>query len=221
MEKCLYSILKENFENKKNDLNAKKMSAYMRNLFDFYGINAEERRNIYKEYLKEEKKNKEIDWKLLDMCFDDRYREMQYFVLDYLRYMNEFLVYEDIFSIKKYIQIKSWWDTIDVFDVIIGNIGLTDNRVDRLMLDWSVDNDFWIRRVAIDHQRLRKNKTNVELLENIIINNFGSDEFFINKAIGWSLREYSKVNPEFVGDFIKKNKNQMNKLSIREASKYL
>ena len=89
------------------------------------------------------------------------------------------------------------------------------------MLEWSKDKDFWIRRIAIDHQLGRKEKTNTELLEKIIINNFGSDEFFINKAIGWALRDYSKTNPEWVKDFINKYKSKMDKLSIKEASKYI
>lgn len=67
------------------------------------------------------------------------------------------------------------------------------------MLEWSTDEDFWVRRIAIDHQLCRKERTNTELLEKILVNNFGSSEFFINKAIGWSLRDYSKTNQ--VGSF--------------------
>ena len=69
------------------------------------------------------------------------------------------------------------------------------------MLDWSKDDDFWIRRIAIDHQLCRREKTNTELLEKIIVNNFGSNEFFINKTIGWALRDYSKTNPLWVKEF--------------------
>ena len=66
-----------------------------------------------------------------------------------------------------------------------------------------------------------KEKVDKELLEEIIVNCFGSDEFFINKAIGWALRDYSKTNPEFVREFINKYKDKMDKLSIKEASKYI
>jgi 3-methyladenine DNA glycosylase AlkD len=89
------------------------------------------------------------------------------------------------------------------------------------MIEWSKDKDFWIRRISIDHQLLRKEKTNVDLLSDIIYNNFGSNEFFINKAIGWSLREYSKYNFRWVKDFVEYNRDKMAKLSIREATKYL
>ena len=66
-----------------------------------------------------------------------------------------------------------------------------------------------------------KEKTNTELLEQIINNNLGSNEFFINKAIGWSLREYSKTNPEWVKKFLKKYEDRLSKLSMKEASKYI
>ena len=75
------------------------------------------------------------------------------------------------------------------------------------MLEWSTDEDFWVRRIAIDHQLCRKERTNTE--------------FFINKAIGWSLRDYSKTNQDWVRNFVETHKDKMDKLSIREASKYL
>lgn len=158
---------------------------------------------------------------MLEKCYSDEHREFQYFVVDYLKTMQSFLTYNDLSNIKKYIKTKQWWDTIDGLDKIIGHIGLVDKRVDDLMIQWSVDEDFWLRRVAINHQRGRKNQTNTHLLERIIVNNFGSSEFFINKAIGWSLREYSKTNPAWVSKFVDIYKNKMDNLSIKEASKFL
>ena len=121
----------------------------------------------------------------------------------------------------KYIKSKQWWDTIDRFDRIAGNIAFKDDRINDLMLKWSKDEDFWLRRIAIDHQLGRKEKTNTKLLEQILLNNFESDEFFINKAIGWSLRDYSKTNPDWVKDFLNKYENKMNKISLKEAYKYI
>lgn len=216
-----YNELKKEFEAKRDREKAEKMAAYMRNLFPFYGVQTPIRRGIYRDFLKEEKRRAVIDWDLLDKCYEDEYREFQYFVVDYLRTMQKFLAYNDVPHIQKYIKTKQWWDTIDGLDKIIGNIGLVDERINDLMLDWSMDEDFWLRRVAINHQRGRKDQTNTHLLERIIVNNFGSSEFFINKAIGWSLREYSKINSEWVREFVEINKDKMDKLSVREASKYL
>ena len=216
-----YITIKQKFEENKNQEQAISMKKYMRNLFDFYGIQTSKRKAIYKDFLKEEKKNKKIDWNFLDECYNDSHREFQYLVYDYLLALNDYLTYDDIQKIKKYAKTKQWWDTIDFLDKVIGNIGLKDKKVDELMLKWSKDEDFWLRRLAIDHQLGRKEKTNTDLLKQIIINNLGSNEFFINKAIGWSLRDYSKTNPKWVKDFIQKHKDQMNKLSIKEASKYI
>lgn len=216
-----YTELKKEFESNRDREKAGKMAAYMRNLFSFYGIHTPIRRGIYKDFLKEEKKLGVIDWDLLDKCYEDEHREFQYFVVDYLRTMQKFLTYNDVSNIQKYIKTKQWWDTIDGMNKIIGSIGLVDERINNLMLEWSMNEDFWVRRVAIDHQLGRKDKTNTHLLEKIIVNNLGSSEFFINKAIGWSLREYSKTNSEWVREFVEINKDKMDKLSVREASKYL
>lgn len=217
----MYLIIKEQFERNRDEENAVKMAAYMRNKFQFYGLATPKRKAIYKDFLKAEKSKKAVDWSFLDKCYEDDYREFQYLVMDYLVAMQKFLTYDDVPHIKKYIQSKQWWDTIDGLDRIVGNIAFADDRINDLMLEWSTDQDFWVRRIAIDHQLCRKEKTNTELLEKILVNNFGSSEFFINKAIGWSLRDYSRTNPDWVRCFLQTYSGKMDKLSVREASKYL
>ena len=216
-----YSKIKQLFEQNRDEENAIKMSKYMRDLFKFYGIPTPIRKSLYKDLLKEEKAKKTIDWNFLDKCYEDDYREFQYLALDYIENMQKFLTYDDVPKLYKYIKAKQWWDTIDRFDRIVGNITFKDGRINDLMLKWSKDEDFWLRRIAIDHQLGRKNKTNTKLLEQILINNFGSDEFFINKAIGWSLRDYSKTNRNWVKDFLSKYENKMDKVSLKEAYKYI
>ena len=216
-----YTKIKHLFEQNRDEENAVKMSKYMRDLFKFYGLATPIRKSFYKDLLKEEKVSKVVDWDFLDTCYEDDYREFQYLVMDYLVTMQKYLTYDDFSKIFKYIKSKQWWDTIDGLDRIVGNIAFKDERINDLMLKWSKDEDFWVRRIAIDHQLCRKEKTNTELLEKIIVNNFGSNEFFINKAIGWSLRDYSKTNPKWVKEFVGKYKDKMDKLSIKEASKYI
>lgn len=219
MEK--YFEIERQFEALRNDENAKNMAAYMRNKFIFYGLSAPERKAIYKKFLSDERRNKSVDWEFLNKCWDNDHREFQYLVVDYLVSMQKFLKYEDIDLIERFVRTKQWWDTIDGLDRVIGNIAFIDMRVNDLMLKWSKDEDLWVRRISIDHQLLRKEKTDTDLLEKILTNNFGSSEFFINKAIGWILRDYSKTNPQWVKEFIDKYEDKMSTLSIREASKYL
>lgn len=208
------------FKKLKNDKKAIEMSAYMKNKFAFLGISASPRKEIENKIFKSVAKEN-IDFKFTDKCYKNKYREFQYTAIDYLNFKKEYLNISHIEILKNYILTKSWWDTIDHLDKIVGDIALRDKKVNEILLNWSLDENIWLRRIAIDHQILRKEKTNVELLEQIIINNLNQKEFFINKAIGWSLRDYSKTNPKWVRDFIKRHKNSMNNLSIREASKYI
>lgn len=216
-----YLEIKKIFESKEDIENAKAMSKYMRNMFDFYGLPTPKRKEVYNNFIKNEKKSKIIDWDFLNKCYENNHREFQYLVYDYLLSMKQYVSYDDIAKIKKYIVNKSWWDTIDFLCKVIGDVELRDLRVKDLMLEWSNDDNIWVKRAAIEHQLNLKDKTDYELLEKIIVNCFGTDEFFINKAIGWALREYSKTDPIWVKNFINKHKNQMNILSIKEASKYI
>jgi 3-methyladenine DNA glycosylase AlkD len=195
------------------------MSAYMRNKFPFLGIATPERRKLSSAFLKSADKKK-IDWEFVFKCWELE-REFQYLAMDYLDKNKTLLSATDISKLRQLAISKSWWDTIDGLDRIIGDIALRFPEVNDVLLLWSTDDDFWLRRIAIDHQIGRKEKTDTALLEQIITNNFGQTEFFINKAIGWSLREYSKTNPDWVRNFIEKRRNEMASLSIREASKYI
>lgn len=206
---------------KRDEENAVNMAKYMKNQFDFLGINKPELKKIEKEYFKEIKNRKYIDYDFVNKCYDDNNRELQYVAIDYLINKKRYLTNEDVPFIKNLIVTKSWWDTSDMIYKLIADMALKYEDINEILISWSKDNNIWIRRVSIIHQLHRKEKTNIELLEKIILNNFGSDEFFINKAIGWALRDYSKTNKEWVSDFINKYKDKMANLSIREASKYL
>lgn len=205
----------------RDDSQAIEMKVYMKNQFEFLGIRSPLRNKICGNYFKEAKKHKIVDWDFVNKCWNLPYREFQYTAAYYLKNMQDFLDDKDVIKIKKLILEKSWWDTIDILDKVVGHISFKYPEVVSTIIDWSKSDNIWLRRVAIDHQLLRKDKTNKELLEQILVNNFGTDEFFINKAIGWALRDYSKVNPVWVRNFLNKYESDMANLSIREASKYL
>ena len=127
----------------------------------------------------------------------------------------------DINNLKYLIVNKSWWETVDTIDALVGEVILNDPSLKDTMLEWAENDNIWLRRVVIDFQLKYKEKTDTELLEKIIVCNLNSNEFFINKAIGWSLREYSKINAEWVQSFIERNSDGLSSLSRKEASKYL
>ena len=216
-----FNKLYEEMIQHKNEEQAQKMSKYMLNKFEYIGIKTPERRKIFKNFFKEYKNEEKIDWEFVNKCWENKYREFQYVGADYLKNVKDKLTIDDIPKLKQLVLEKSWWDTIDNLDMTIGALALKDSNVNKILLEWSLDENIWLRRIAIDHQLLRKEKTNTELLEKILKNNLGQAEFFINKAIGWALRDYSKISPEWVKNFIEENKENMAKLSIKEASKYL
>ncbi len=196
------------------------MKAYMKDQFEFLGVKTPVRRQVSKIFFKKNHKST-IDWKFIHQAWENPYREMQYVVLDYLKLKQKFLTSNDLPKIKKLAQTKPWWDTIDFLCRSVGFICLHYPETKKFVLEWSRDEDFWLRRLAIEHQLLQKEETDVQLLEQILVNNLDQFEFFINKAIGWALRDYSKTNPDWVREFIEKYKDRLSKLSIKEGSKYL
>jgi len=211
----------ETFQNNADSGKAAGMKAYMKNQFEFLGISTPNRRSLSKNFLKSALKNTKPNWKFIFECWDKTEREFQYLAIDYLHALKDNLTPDDMPKIKKLASSKSWWDTIDSLDKLAGHIAFKYPKVNQTILDWSLGENFWLRRIAIDQQLLRKDKTNTELLSEIIENNLGQKEFFINKAIGWSLREYSKTDPGWVMAFVKKHRSRLAPLSIREASKYI
>lgn len=227
----------EEFRQYKNEENAEKQAAYLRHQFEFIGLKTPERRLLAKDFLKEKKADRQIDWELVFEFWNLPEREFQYLALDYLHQMKKWFIFDDMEKIKKLIVSKSWWDTVDALDELVGHLLLTGRKqatendstayeqVKTLVKEWAQAENFWIRRIAIDCQLSFKNQTDLELLlYNIEKNLLGSsfaDEFFITKAIGWALRDLAKTNSAWVIKFIEEHENKMAKLSIREASKHL
>ena len=209
------------FEENRNELLAESMSKYMQDKFRFLGVRGATRTEIYKKYFPDARKTKTIDWDFVENCWNKEEREFQYVVVYYLKAMQKFLKREDISRLKYLIVTKSWWDTVDLLAKVIGSLVIRIEGYDKIMLEWSKDSNIWLRRVAILYQLSLKDKVDEIILDKILVNNLGDNEFFINKAVGWALRDYSKFNPEWVREFIKKNKDNMANLSIREASKYI
>ena len=208
-------------EENRNELLAESMSKYMQDKFRFLGVRGATRTEIYKKYFPDARKTKTIDWDFVESCWNKEEREFQYVVVYYLKAMQKFLKREDISRLKYLIVTKSWWDTVDLLAKVVGSLVIRIEGYDQIMLEWSKDSNIWLKRVAILYQLSLKEKVDKQVLERILVNNLGDSEFFINKAIGWALRNYSKFNPEWVREFIEKNKNGIANLSLREASKYL
>ena len=87
------------------------------------------------------------------------------------------------------------------------------------MLAWSRDRDMWKRRTSIICQLRFKADTDLELLTACIEPSLDSKEFFLRKAIGWALRQYAWVDPDWVVAVRFCHASQLSPLSRREALK--
>jgi 3-methyladenine DNA glycosylase AlkD len=136
--------------------------------------------------------------------------------------LNKQLPPEFVDTMEYLITTKSWWDTVD--SIAGGTVGVHFRRYpvikNKYLARWRKSEDFWLRRTAILFQLNYKNETDFDLLCEIIRENLGSKEFFINKAIGWALRQYARTDPKAVKNFVKVTK-ELNPLSRREAMKHL
>ena len=135
--------------------------------------------------------------------------------------MQQYLSPNDLASIKNLITKKSWWDSVDALLKNVGYLSVQYPEVKETVKQWANDSNIWLVRTAILHQLGLKSETDTALLEEVITINFGTEEFFINKAIGWALREYAKTNPEWVTHFLLTNREKLHPLSWREANKHL
>ncbi|WP_426226138.1 DNA alkylation repair protein [Pseudarthrobacter sp. DSP2-3-2b1] len=125
-------------------------------------------------------------------------------------------LYEEI------IRTGAWWDFVDgVANRLCGLLESHRPMMTAVLLDWSRDADFWIRRAAITAQLKAKAGTDKDLLRAVIEPNLADPEFFIRKAIGWALREYAKTEPEWVRGFVAELGTQLSPLSRKEALRNL
>lgn len=203
--------------------NAKAMKAYMKGRFEYYGIKSPERRELQKQFLAEHNLPVPFDPEVFLALWKANQREFQMFGLDLLRRQAKKVSEHDLALIEELIVTKSWWDTVDgIASWICGPYFLKfPEKTGPVTGAWAVSDNMWLRRTSILFQLGYKQKTNAEMLLNHIEKNLGSNEFFINKAIGWSLREYGKTEPDFVRDYVRSAESRLHPLSIREALKNL
>ncbi|EPD53853.1 DNA alkylation repair protein [Paenisporosarcina sp. FSL H8-0542] len=209
------------FENLRDEQLASPMEAYMKHNFPFLGIKSPARNEALKNYFAEhEIPEKQQLFKEVWEIYQLPEREYQYVAIALLSKKIKALTFEDLSFIEKLITEKSWWDSVDsIAPSIVGEIVKKDRpNGEKVMRLWSDSDNMWLNRSAILHQLKYKNETNENILEEIILNHAESNEFFIQKAIGWALREYAKTNPVFVQQFVEVN--ELKPLSKREALKH-
>lgn len=214
----LQALLEQNADAAK----AAPMQKYMRDKFPFLGIKAPDRQALVREFLQEhglpplndvEAVSREL-WAMPQ-------REYQYVAVDILQRLQKKLTAEFITLLEYLIVTKSWWDTVDL--IASHNVGTLFANYpavkEEYVAKWRVSDNMWLRRTNLLFQLKYKDDTDADLLFALINENLDSDEFFIQKAIGWALREYSKTDDTAVIHFVQTT--NLAPLSQREALKWL
>jgi 3-methyladenine DNA glycosylase AlkD len=195
------------------------MRAYMRDQFDYLGIGTPRRRLATKPLLKAmagggADKLLAQAWTLWELP----QREYQYIALDLMAlHWKEFSL-GHVPQLLEFALHKSWWDTVDALASIIGKV----LRHGHEHMDAALKHEnMWTRRVALLHQLGWRDKVDTERLFKYTLALAHEKEFFIQKAIGWALRDYARHDPQAVRGFTIKEKDRLSALSFREANKHL
>ncbi|MBC2183602.1 DNA alkylation repair protein [Listeria sp. FSL L7-0233] len=196
------------------------MEAYMKNQFTFLGIRAGERKKLVATFLKENGTPVDL-LGLAATLFAEEEREFQYVAIDLLSRYGKKQPSEAIEVYEKLIVTKSWWDTVDGLagTVVSNHFKLYPDLIPTYNEAWINGDNIWLARTAILFQLKYKEQTDVELLFSNCEKWLDSKEFFIQKAIGWALRQYAKVDSEAVRQFV--NSHTLAPLSRREALKHI
>lgn len=216
------TALRQAFEQHANRENAYHMKRYMRELFDFYGINSPARKNIIKTLRHQH--GLPLLAELKDFClycFQQKEREWQYAVGDLMTPLARKMDPSWLPVLEELIVTKSWWDTVDfISPKLCGGLLLSfPQLLAPTAHRWIESDNFWLQRAAILIQLTYKQKTNEPLLFECIKRRSDSKEFFVNKASGWALRQYARVAPDAVKAFVQTT--TLPPLTCREAVRHL
>lgn len=199
------------------------MTAYMKGHFAFLGITTPQRRALARTAIAGLPTPDEADVAAVAaLAWALDAREYQYAAVDYAvrwvrRCSPDFLpVAESLIST------KSWWDTVDLLAAnVVGPLVAATPTLRSEMDRWLVSDDLWLARSAILHQLKWKADTDADWLFAACLARAADTDFFLRKAIGWALREYSKTDEAAVRRFVADHDAELSGLSKREALKWL
>lgn len=199
----ILEALVEAMEFHRNPVQSIPMAKYMKNHFLFLGIKQPIRKELSADFLAAARKLEggEII-ALCDALWELPEREYQMIALELLYACRKNWDARFLAFFKSIVDRKAWWDSIDFIATKLFGTYLSGKEKPALMLSWSKSGDIWKNRVAILFQLNYKKDTDFDLLFEIITRLKGKKEFFIQKGIGWSLRQYYRTNPAAVKKFI-------------------
>jgi 3-methyladenine DNA glycosylase AlkD len=214
--------ISKNFRQNAKPENAVPMKAYMKNRFEYFGIKSPERKIILKEFFAENELPDFVGLNgIIDELFQKPEREFHYFGIELCGKYKKQWTPKTLSLFEKMSLTKSWWDSVDYIKSVCFKpyfLKFPDRRYE-ITQRWIDSKNIWLQRLSIIYQLGFKDKTDVKLLKRNILQINRSNEFFVQKAIGWALRDYARHDEDFVKKFVAEN--ELKPLSKREALKNL
>ncbi len=214
-------LCKEIYQDHGDPERADRQRSYLRNQFEHYGLGAPQWTALAQDVFKRHGllHREELE-EFVQLAFEDAYREIQYLACEMCQKAQKKEDKSFIFLLEYMIVHKSWWDTVDWLAKLAG-IHFQNYPEDKLPISrkWINSSNIWLNRSAIIFQLLYRDNTDSQLLYEYILKHQNSKEFFIQKASGWALRQYSKYNPSEVKNFILNH--HLPSLTTREGLKWI
>lgn len=200
---------------------APQMQAYMKTDQLFYGVQSVLRKQIFRDAIRKYPISSRETWETLILeLWNGTQREEMYQALEVAE---RYKIYHDESAwnlFEKLLRSATNWDTVDwLASNLIGKLVYKYRHFEKELWKWSKDDNFWVRRASLLSHLKHKEKTNIKLLSQTILKLAHEKEFFIRKAIGWVLRQYSYTDPIWVSQFVERYENKLSGLSKREALK--
>ncbi len=199
--------------------------AYMKSEMPYRGVDAKGQREILRECWKQHPVRSADELRAVahDLWDNVAFREERYAAQETLKKYSKFLDMSDVAFLREMILSGAWWDHVDhLAKWLCGDLlARYPKEMTAVLKRWIEDENLWVRRAAILSQLAFKAKTDTRLLFSFCERCLEETSFWIRKAIGWALRDYSKTDPAAVRGFVEKQHGRMAGLTLREASKYI
>lgn len=223
----LIGDLKMAFNEASDPARATGQQAYMKSMMPYYGIVMPELRRLCRSAFRARPLASNQEWRATAESLWRRaeFREERYAALELVgfRPYRQFFEPRLLELLDEFIITGAWWDYVDqIAASFVGALLAEHPQAIRPRLQaWSVDEDIWRRRSAIICQIKFKEQTDWPLLQSFILPSMAEKEFFLRKGIGWSLRAYSRTDPQAVLGFVREHRQTLSGLSKREGLKLL
>lgn len=220
----LVKILEQEFIKNADKDRAVQQQRYMKSSIPYYGVILPQIRTITKSVLREyaPESNQEYRETLVYFYKNTEYREFWYAGLVYADNFKKFIKQENLDVYIEIVRLTRWWDIVDhVAANFVGRALAGSNNFSEVARELIKDQDLWVRRTSLLAQLKYKDKTDFDLLKELILQAAHEKDFFMRKAIGWVLRQYSYTSPECVKGFIEENRGRLSGLSVREGLKVI